>query len=175
MSAAPGAIGQRDAERDVLLAYPGVVATLPGRVLGRVLNCLPIRLGPATLSQWLFGLPLAPLGAAIYLWQKAFGLRYRLTDRRLIVETALTGREIDSADLAAIGEAAVSMPAVGRWFRAGDLTLRDRTGTRLLTARGVPHVENLAARLAEVKGARESVARANATIAARKPAVHAPA
>ena len=151
----------------MLTAYPSVAATAAGRLLGRVLNCVPLRVGPATVSQWLFGLPLAPAGAAIYLWQKAFGVRYRLTDRRLIAEAALTGRELDAADLADVADAQVRRPRVGRWFRAGDLVLRDGTGTHLLTARGVPHVENLAARLAEVKGARESVAAAAAAIAGR--------
>ena len=154
-------------ERDVLIAYPGVAATAAGRLIGRLLNSLPIPLGPATLSQWVFGLPLAPLGAAVYLWQKAFGVRYRLTDRRLVAETPLTRKEIEAADLADVADAVVSFPRSGRWFRAGDLTLLDATGTRLMTVRAVPQIENLAARLAEVKGARQSVAAAAALIAAR--------
>ena len=158
-------------ERDVLVAYPGISATAAGRALGRVLNSVPLRIGPATASQWAFGLPLAPLGAALYLWQKAFGVRYRLTDRRLVTETALTGKEIEAAELADVADAVVTFPAAERWFRAGDLTLRDGTGTRLLVARGVPQVENLATRLAEMKGARASVERAAAQIAARTAAI----
>ncbi|NNJ24019.1 PH domain-containing protein [Alienimonas chondri] len=162
---------EKDSERDVLVAYPGVSATGPGRLLGRVLNCVPIPIGPATLSQWVLGLPLAPLGAAVYLWQKAFGIRYRLTDRRLIAETPLTGRQLDAALLSDVAAADVSLPAVSRWFRAGDLTLRDGAGTRLLTLRGIPYVENFAARLAEMKGARLSIDAAAAQIAARPPRV----
>ncbi|MFH5805207.1 PH domain-containing protein [Alienimonas sp. DA493] len=160
-------LAETSPERDVLVAYPGVSATAAGRLLGRALNCVPIKLGPATLSQWILGLPLAPLGAAIYFWQKAFGLKYRLTDRRLIVETSLTGRQVDAAELADVADAEVDVPSGSRWFRAGDLTLRDRSGARLLTVRGVPHVENFAARLAEMKGARASVDAAAARIAAR--------
>ncbi|QDT17405.1 PH domain-containing protein [Alienimonas californiensis] len=154
-------------ERDVLTVYPGVAATSVGRLIGRALNCVPLRIGPATLSQWLLGLPLAPLGAAVYFWQKAFGLRYRLTDRRLIVETSLTGRQVDAAELAEVTAAEVTVPSAGRWFRAGDLTLRDRSGARLLTVRSVPHVDNFAARVAEMKGARASVDAAAKQIAAR--------
>ncbi len=164
----PAAFGTMDGpEQDVLIAYPGVAATAAGRLIGRLLNSVPLPLGPATLSQWVFGLPLAPLGAAVYLWQKAFGVRYRLTNRRLVTETPLSRKEMEAAELTDVAQADVSYPSVGRWFRAGDLTLRDGTGTRLLVARGVPQVENFAARLAEVKGARAAVQSAAAQIAAR--------
>ena len=155
------------AERDVLTVWPSVVATAPGRVLGGLLNCVPLRVGPATVSQYLFGPPLAPVGAAIYLWQKVFGLRYRLTDRRLIAEAALTGREVDAVELSEVAAADVTHRRGDRFFRTGNLVVRDATGTRRLTVRGVPHVENLAARLAEVRGSHDSVAAAAATIARR--------
>ena len=157
-------------ERTVLVAYPTVAATAAGRLIGRLLGCVPVRVGPATVSQWLFGLPLAPLGAAVYLWQKAFGVRYRLTDRRLIREAVLTGRELEAADLAAVAAVETAPAAAGRFFDAGDLTLRDAAGVRLLTVRAVPHVENLAGRVDDVLAARRSVAAAAATIAARRAA-----
>ena len=156
------------AERTVLLVWPTVAATAAGRLIGRLLGCLPVKIGPATLSQWLFGPPLAPLGAAVYLWQKAFGVRYRLTDRRLIAEAVLTGRSLDAADLAEVAAFDARPATAGAFFHAGDLILRDAAGTRLLTVRAVPHVENLAERVTEVRAANRAVAAARATIAARR-------
>ena len=155
-------------ERTVLLAFPTVAATPPGRLIGRLLGCVPIKIGPATVSQWVFGLPLAPLGAAVFLWQKAFGVRYRLTDRRLTCEAVLTGREIEAADLADVAAVEVRPAAAGRFFNAGDLHLRSAAGVRLLTVRAVPHVENLAERVGEMLVARRNVAAAAATIASRR-------
>ena len=157
-------------EREVYLAYPTVAATAAGRLIGRLLDSVPVRLGPATLSQWLFALPLAPPGAAVFLWQKAFGTRYRLTDRRLVAEAVLTGRELDAADLADVAAVDVAPAPGGRFFDAGDVHLRNAAGDRLLTAAALPHATNFAGRVEELLAARRAVHAARATIARRRAA-----
>ena len=155
------------AEPEVLRVWPSVVATRVGRWMGLLLTAVPVRVGPAAASVWLFAVPLAPLAAGIYLWQKVFGVRYRLTTGRLVAETALGGKELDSADLREVATAAVRHRRHDRFFRTGDLILRDAAGHRRLTAYGIPHVENLRRSVLETRDAAASVAEAHAVIAAR--------
>ena len=155
------------AEGEVLTVWPSVAATRVGRWMGWLLTAIPLRVGPAAVSVWLFAAPLAPLAAGLYLWQKVFGVRYRLTTARLIAETALTGRELDSADLREVAVAQVRHRRHDRFFRTGDLILRGTGGHRRLTAYGIPHVENLRHAVLDTRDAAARVAETAAVIAAR--------
>ena len=157
-------------ERTVLIAAPTVADAAAGRLVGRLLGCVPVRVGPATVSQWAFGLPLAPVGALLFLWQTAFGGRYRLTDRRAVREAALTGRELDACDLADVAAVAVRPSPAGAFFDAGDVVLENAAGHRLLTAAALPHADNFAGRVRDVLAARRGVDAAEKQIAARKAA-----
>lgn len=108
-------------ETTTMVVWPSISAIGIGRLLGRLFS---IRLGFYVLRLGnLLALAASPLCALLYLGRAApiVGTRYRLTNRRLIVERGLGNREEKSVDLDRFDQIETHVRPGQEWFSAGDL------------------------------------------------------
>ncbi|MGL4515011.1 MAG: PH domain-containing protein [Lacipirellulaceae bacterium] len=144
-------------EATVATAWPSIAAGRRGRWLGRLAgNRLGVRLGgvPLTLG-WGIAIATAPLAAALYLGWKAprWPLivvgprnprcrRYRVTNRRLLVERPLEKDARIEAELPldAFDEVRVEVLPGQEWYKAGDLVFV-RCGAEAFRLAGVSRPE----------------------------------
>lgn len=111
-------------EVSVMTVWPSVARYGLARLLARLYSLnfgfYVVRLGN------LLALATAPLGAVLYLLRVApfVGTRYRITDRRIVVERGLTGVEQRSVQLDRFDNVEVVVRPGQAWFHAGDLVFR---------------------------------------------------
>lgn len=111
-------------EAHVMTVWPSVAVFGLGRLLGRLyaidLGFYIFRIGN------LIALATAPLGAVLYLAKLApfLGIRYRLTNQRLLVERGLLGVEERSIALDRFDSVEVQVRSGQEWFDAGDLIFK---------------------------------------------------
>lgn len=154
-------------ERPIRVFYPSIGTRNVGRLMGRLLESLPARVGVAKVSHLLFALPLAPLGALLYVGLKAFGSRYRLTDRAVYVEPALGGEPSASIRLENV-DAIVRRDRPGYvFYDAADLTLRSEDGTASLKLKAVVRPDAVASIIREARDAARQTAAAVAHVRKR--------
>lgn len=155
-------------DRLIEFSFPSIAATGLGRLIGQICTSIPIRIGGVQLSCLLFGLPVAPLGAAVYLGQKVFGDRYVITNRAVEIRKSIGSSLVKRVELASIFEVTVSVQPGQAFSRAGNLELRDAKGSILATLNGVAWPERLKSAILEARQARVSNDAALAQIQARK-------
>jgi len=157
-------------ENDMMTVYPSIAATGVGRMLGRLYDCIPIRINGVKLSNLLFPLPTAPLTLLLYIGGKLAGPRIVLTNRRVTVCSSLGERLLFGVALPEIDEIDVEQRDGQAFFRAADLVLYDAGGSVLGRLEGVPHAEIFRQTILEARDAQMSTADALATIEARQTA-----
>lgn len=155
-------------DRLIEVTYPSIAATGLGRLIGTLCSSIPVRIGGVPLSCLLFGLPVAPLGAAIYLSQKVLGNRYLLTNRGVEVRKSIGTQLEHRVELANIAAITITVDPGQEFSKAGNLELRDARGGVLLTLPGVKWPERLKSAIQEARDARMSNDAALAQIQARK-------
>ena len=155
-------------ETSITVIYPSIAAGGLGRLIGSLLNCC--RIGFLNISAIIFGLPLAPLGATLYLLQKAFGERYELTTHAVKSWAAIGQNLHGEAALSQIGSIDVDQQSGQAFFHAADLVIRDNGGKELLTLSGVSRPEVFRRTILEAREASVHTLSALETIAARQPA-----
>ena len=106
--------------------FPSVAASGPGRLIGQIMDSLPIRIFGVKLSYLLFGLPLAPLGMLLFLLNRPFGSRYILTNRSVQVWSSLGTQRTAVVDLNEIVEVELDQRPGQTFFRASDICLKVR-------------------------------------------------
>lgn len=148
--------------------YPSVAMLSLGQLLGQLYISMPVRILGIPLSALLFALPTAPLAALLYLWLKAFGSRYTITNRSVQQWHSLGSTKIKEVSLTDLGEAEIRQTAGQVFYRAADIVLRKADGKELLVIPGVPFPEVFRRTLLEVRDSRVKVAASLATIQARK-------
>ncbi len=156
-----------DDERPVMTVYPSIAATGLGRALGTLYESIPLRIGTATLSSLVFTLPTAPLAALLYFGLKAVGPRYVLTSRRLRTTAGPTGKPRAELPLDEIGRIDVAASFGQRFYKAGDLVIRDHVGGERLRLRGVVRPENFRRTILETRDSLVRTATDRRRIAAR--------
>ena len=112
------------AETTVMTVWPSVSAYPSGRFLGR---CYSIKVFPYIFKVGNFlALASIPHALFLYFWRLAplVGMRYRLTNRRLIVERGWMSVEEKSVDLDRYDTIDVVVRPGQEWFKAGDLIFR---------------------------------------------------
>lgn len=174
-TAKPQAISGVSALEDNLLtrAYPSIAATGLGRLVGMVLDCIPLRIGGVKLSNLLFGLPLAPVAMLIYFWQKMAGETYHVTTRAVRVwRMNFAAPRMLRADvpLAAIDRIDIEHLPGQAFFHAGNLVLRAADGSELARLPGVVRPDVFRRNILEARDARVKTEAALARIHARQPA-----
>lgn len=131
-------------EATIMAVTPSIAGTAVGRLIGQLMDSIPLRiLGLPPLSRLLFGLPLAPLGALLFLLTKGFAPRYLLTNRSVQVWNSSRSRRIGQASLADIDSVVIEQRPGQAYFRAADIRLTAASGQTLLRLDGVAEVRTL--------------------------------
>ena len=147
--------------------YPSIAATPIGDLIHRFLDCIPTRIWGMKISNLLFGLPLAPLAALVYLWMKVFGSRYVLTNRCVKRMSSLGFRMHESVPLAQIATASVDPDSRQIFYQSGDIRLVNAAGQTLMLLRGIPRPDRFCQVIQEAIDAKRQVSSALAQINAR--------
>lgn len=156
-------------DRVVKTVYPTIAATGLGRMIGSLCGLIPpiSNVSPAAL---IFGLPLAPLAATIYLLQKAVGSRYVIATDSVKIWSAMGHSLQGQVALADVADVEIDVRSGQAFMQSGDLKLVNADGDTLLRLKGVPRPEVLRHTILEVRDATDQVQSALATIEARQPA-----
>lgn len=155
-------------ENEIMSVFPSIGATGPGRALGRLFESIPLGNLPVKLSHLLFTLPFAPICALIYFYLKITGQRFMITNRALVVKTALGHREITRVDLSAIGDAAVRQVSGQEFYRCADIVLLGPDGKTIRELPAIPRAEVFRHTLLKARDAAMHVKASLATIEARQ-------
>ena len=155
-------------DRIVEISYPSVAATSLGKLIGQICESIPTRVCNIPVSDLLFALPLAPLGAALYLAQKVLGNRYLVTNRGVEIRNSIGAKLEKRVNLADIAAVTCHVRSGQAFHHAADVELRDAKGTILATLAGVSRPERLRSAILEIRDARVSNDAAFAQIQARK-------
>ena len=111
-------------EVTVMTVWPSVARTALGQSLGRLYS---LKTGTYifTLGNF-FALAAIPLALPLYFARIApfIGLRYRLTNRRVIVQKGLQAKESHSIDLDRFDSIEIQVRDGQEWYDAGDLVFR---------------------------------------------------
>jgi hypothetical protein len=116
-------------ESVVMVVWPSIASFSSGRLLGRLFgirwpDVYIFRLGS------LFALLAIPVALLLYFWRLApsAGKRYVLTNRRVLVQTAVTGIDLVAIDLNGFDSIEIDVLPGQAWFNAGDLSFRRHDG-----------------------------------------------
>ena len=111
-------------EVTVMIVWPSIAAYPSGRFLGGLYN---IKLGYYIFKVGnLIALASIPHALFLFFWRLApfVGVRYRLTNRRVIVERGLKQTEEKSVDLDRFDDIEIKVQPGQDWFKAGDLIFK---------------------------------------------------
>ena len=143
-------------ETTVMTVWPSVAATGLGRMLGRLYR-MREGVGPFTVGRFAL-LATIPLGLVLYLslrlpWAIT---RYRLTNRRVLVEQGINPLVRQFVDLAGFDSIDVDTDTGQEWYAAGDLVFR-RGAVQVLRLAGVSRPESFRRTCLEAKQSFTSV------------------
>ncbi len=173
MSSRPQAIsGVSTGQNEIMTVYPSICAGGLGRLLGKLYECIPVRipfLGPK-ISNLLFVLPTAPVALLFYVLQKAFGNKYVLTNEAVEIWSFIGKRRSGTVPLADIVDAQAVQRGGQEFFHASDLELLSEAGDTLMTLAGLPRAEVFGETILKAGKAKNSVQNSLATIEARQSA-----
>lgn len=155
-------------EGHITTAYPSVAATGLGCLIGQLMNCIPPRILGVRISQLLFALPLAPLGALLYVGMKVLGSRYVLTNRSLQKFTSLGNQRLGNVNLTDITEIHITHKPGYDYHRAGDLEVYGKNGDLLFVVPGIVYPKVFRQTILEARDARVLTNSSLQTIQARK-------
>ena len=118
------------AETTVMTVWPSVAGVrllgIPvGKIIGRLIN---IKAGFYIFTVGnLFALMAIPVGLALYFKRVGFfvATRYRVTNRRIIVERGVTAREEKAIEFDRFDNIQVEIDPGDEWYKAGDLVFRN--------------------------------------------------
>ena len=123
-------------EATVMIVWPSIAATSLGRFFGRLYS-IDAGISVITVGN-LIALASIPIMAALYFARKfpIWVQRYRLTNRRVIIERGVQGRPEQYVDLDRFDEIDVMVLPGQEWYPAGDLVFR-RGNVETFRLRGV--------------------------------------
>ena len=147
--------------------YPSIAATSIGDFIHRLLDCIPTRIWGLKISNLLFGLPLAPIAALVYLGMKVFGIRYVLTNRAVKSVNSMGFRLHESASLSQISSVTVDPDSRQTFYQTGDIRLTGSAGQTLMLLRGIPRPDRFCQVIQEACDAKRHVEASLARINAR--------
>lgn len=124
-------------EARIMTEFPSVGASGIGRLVGQMMNSIPISIFGVKLSYIVFGLPLAPLGLLLFLWNRPFGARYILTNRSVQSWSSLGTQRTATVDLNDIASVDLDQRPGQSFFRASDIRLKAANGSTILLLAGV--------------------------------------
>ncbi len=155
-------------EARIMTEFPSVAASGIGCLIGQIMDSIPISIFGVKLSYILFGLPLAPLGALLFLLNRPFGSRYILTNRSVQIWSALGTQRTAVVDLNDIADVNLDQRPGQAFFRASDIRLKAANGQTILRLAGVCDAGAFRNAIQRTIQSRRMVQSSLATIAARK-------
>jgi hypothetical protein len=128
-------------ETTVAVVWPTIGATFPGRIVGRLAG-LQLPGDVLHVVGRLFAAASIPLSLCVFFWQVMpfVARRYRVTDRRIVVQKGLQAVDERSLGLAEFDAVEVDVLPGQKWLRAGDLVFR-KAGEEVFRLAGVPSPE----------------------------------
>ena len=156
-----------DHESVIEEVYPSIAETSIGDLIQGLLESIPARIWGLKISHLLFGLPVAPLAALVYLWIKVFGSRYVLTNRVVKRVGAIGFRQLESVSLDQITAITVDPDSRMQFYQSGDIRLSNAAGQTLMLLRGIPRPDRFCQVIQEAVDAKRQVQSALARIKAR--------
>lgn len=154
-------------ESRIMTEYPSVGATSPGRLIGQIMDCIPVRIFGIKISSLLFGLPCAPIGLLIFLLNK-LGARYVLTNRSIQIWTTMGSQRVSSVDLGEVDSVDLEELPGQSFYRSADLRVKSAKGQTLLRLSGVADAAAFRNAILRAVESRRLVQASLATINARK-------
>lgn len=130
-----------NAESTLTVRWPTITATMPGRLVGRLAAVGP-GFGTILTLGVLLSVVTLPISMAVYAWQLMpfVARRYRLTNRRIVIQRGLTpveGASIAYEDFDALEVETLPGQA---WLHAGELVFQ-RAGQEVFRLSGVSRPE----------------------------------
>ena len=132
-----GVVPAESSEVAVMTIWPSIGAFSMGRLLGRLYSVrwpgvFVLRLGH------LFALLSIPLALLLYFGRMlpGSGRRYTLTNRRIVIQTPITGVDLDAIGLDSFDAIEIETLPGQAWFAAGNLSFR-REGSEVFRLDGV--------------------------------------
>lgn len=128
-------------ESTLTVRWPTITATTPGRLVGRLAAVGP-GFGTVVTLGVLLSIITLPISLAVYAWQLMpfVARRYRLTNRRIIVQRGLMPVEGASITYEDFDTLEVETLAGQAWLHAGELVFR-RDGKEVFRLSGVSRPE----------------------------------
>ena len=125
-------------ESTLTVRWPTITATAPGRLVGRFATLGPNFFGTTVSLGVLLSVVTLPVSLAVYAWQLMpfVARRYRLTDRRIVVQRGLTPVEHEAITYEQFDEIEVETLPGQQWLHAGDLVFK-HAGQEVLRLGGV--------------------------------------
>ncbi|MFN9719513.1 MAG: hypothetical protein ACK58L_12505 [Planctomycetota bacterium] len=154
-------------EARIMTEYPSVGATSPGRLIGQLMESIPVRIFGFKLSHLIFGLPLAPLGLLIFLLNK-LGSRYVLTNRSVQIWSTMGSVRTASLDLMEIASVELDELPGQSFYRSADIRLVASNGKTLMRLSGVADAAAFRNAIQRAIQARRLVQASLTTISARR-------
>jgi hypothetical protein len=165
----PPAIAGVSAAKTAVIAatYPSIASTIPGRLLGRLMECIPLRIGGIKVSNLLFGIPAGLLAVPGFLQLRLAGPAYVLTNRSVQQRGCLSNRLWREVSLDDIDQVVVRQLEGQQFFPAGEIDLLNKAGDMVMTLSGVLRPEVFRQSILEARDARRQVTSSLKTIEAR--------
>ena len=137
---APQPISGVSAGRETVIedVFPSISASGLGRILGQLMDAIPLSVNGIKISQLLFGPLVAPLALVGYLQFKVTGPVYVLTNRSVKTVSALARNLVQTVALSEIDNIEIRELPGQAFYQAGDLLLLNARGDALMTLAGIP-------------------------------------
>src|SRR5437867_4122059 len=156
------------AETQLMTKWPSIAALWAGRVIGKGMELIPIRIVGLKLSNLLFGLPLSLPAALLYLVQKFTGERFTITNKSVQRWTGMGWRMIQRIELPDIASMQVQQQSGQEFYHASDLLLLNAKGDVVMRLEGLPHAEIFRENITKARDAAMQVQASLNTIKARQ-------
>jgi hypothetical protein len=134
--------------------YPSVAASPIGRLIGSLMESIPVSIGGVKLSHVLFAPIAIPLGLTGYAIYKLFGDKYEVTNRSVRVRSMIGGALRKQVALTDFTNVAIEVLPGQAFHNAGDLQLLNAKGDTILALPGVVRPDRLQHVLLEARDAR---------------------
>jgi hypothetical protein len=172
VSQKPQAISGVSASSEVesMTVYPSVASTPIGKMLGQLLDSIPMTVCGIKLSHLLFGLPVGLATVPGFFQLRLFGERYTLTNRSVQRWKALGNSLIKQVPLTDIARVEIQQQPGQAFYTAADVYLVGRDGDTLLLLEGVSRADIFRETILKARDARLQTEAAMSMIQARQPA-----
>jgi hypothetical protein len=137
--AIPGVAPPDSGEVTTMVVWPSIAAMPLGRQLGRIYS-IDVGVGSILTIGNIAALLSIPVAIGLFSISLLFGGRYRLTNRRVIIEWGPKNTEVRSCALDDFDTIDVDVLPGQEWYPAGDLIFRKGT-LEALRLQGVPRPE----------------------------------